>query len=165
MKLSDFDIDFNKFKNEKDSFKFQLKDTFFELKDNSLFDQGEIEVIVQCEKFENTLVLDYLLNGHINSLCERCLNDIKIKVNSVRQDVLKLTLNDDLLKEENYLSINHPIFSVYDPIYEQICLDMPTRIICKNSITQYECKINHPNSHINNAVDERWSELKKLIEK
>ena len=44
MKLSDFDIDFNKFKNEKDSFKFQLKDTFFELKYNSLFDQAYNEV-------------------------------------------------------------------------------------------------------------------------
>ena len=41
MKLSEFDIDFNKFKNEKDTFRFKLTDAFFELKENSLYQHGD----------------------------------------------------------------------------------------------------------------------------
>jgi len=165
MKLSDFDIDFNKFKNEKDCFTFNINDAFFELKEKSIYQQGTITVDVACEKFENTLVLDYTFKGHIDTTCERCLNDIKMDVNTSRQDVLKLTLDEELLQEENYLSINHPVYSVYDSLYEQICLDMPTRLICENSSTQNKCTIEHPDTEKNEEVDERWAELKKLIDK
>lgn len=164
MKLSEFDIDFNKFKNEKDTFRFKLTDAFFELKENSLYQHGDFDVEIQCEKFEDTIVLDYSFVGHIKSQCERCLNQIKIHINTSRQDVLKLTLDNNLLNEENYLSVNHPVYSVYDSIYEQICLDIPTRLICENSEIQKKCTIEHLDSNEpDKEVDERWAELKKLI--
>ena len=164
MKLSEFDIDFNKFKNEKDTFRFKLTDAFFELKENSLYQHGDFDVEIQCEKFEDTIVLDYSFVGHIKSQCERCLNQIKIHINTSRQDVLKLTLDNNLLNEENYLSVNHPVFSVYDSIYEQICLDIPTRLICENSEIQKKCTVEHLDSNkTDKEVDERWAELKKLI--
>ena len=166
MKLSDFDIDFNKFKNEKDTFRFKLTDAFFELKENSLYQHGDFDVEIQCEKFEDTIVLDYCFDGGIKSQCERCLNQIKICISTTRQDVLKLTLDDNLLLEENYLSVNHPVYSAYDSMYEQICLDIPTRLICENSEIQKKCTIEHlDSSETENEVDERWAELKKLIKK
>ena len=136
MKLSEFEIDFNKFKNEKDTFNFKLTDAFFELKEKSLYQNGNFNVDIKCEKFEDTITLDYSFDSFINSQCDRCLNPIKIRVNTSRQDILKLTLNSNLLNEENYLSVNHPVYSVYDSIYEQICLDIPTRLICENSEIQ-----------------------------
>lgn len=166
MKLSEFEIDFNKFKNEKDTFNFKLTDAFFELKEKSLYQNGNFNVDIECEKFEDTITLDYSFDGFINSQCDRCLNPIKIRVNTSRQDILKLTLNSNLLNEENYLSVNHPVYSVYDSIYEQICLDIPTRLICENSEIQKKCIIKHLNSNeSNDEVDERWAELKKLIKK
>ena len=166
MKLSEFDIDFNKFKNEKDFFSFKLNDAFFELKENSLYQHGDFNIDIQCEKFEDTIILDYTFKGNIKSHCERCLKKIKIHINTFRQDVLKLTLNNDLLNEENYLSVNHPVYSVYDSIYEQICLDIPTRLICENSEIQKKCTIEHLDTKlIEKRVDDRWAELKKLIKK
>jgi len=166
MKLSEFDINFNKFKNEKDHFSFKLNDAFFELKENSLYQHGDLNVDIQCEKFEDTIILDYTFKGNIKSHCERCLKKIKIHINTFRQDVLKLTLNNDLLNEENYLSVNHPVYSVYDSIYEQICLDMPTRLICENSEIQNKCTIEHLDTNPKDKkVDDRWAELKKLIKK
>jgi uncharacterized metal-binding protein YceD (DUF177 family) len=163
MKLSNFDIDFIKFKNEKDIVCFKIDDTFFLLKENSLYNHGDIDIKIQCEKSDGTITLNYKLNGHIASRCERCLLPIKIDVNSDRNEVLKLTLNDELLQEENYLSVNHQVYSAYDSIYEQICLSMPTRLICENSISNKPCEIDHPETTEENVVDDRWSELKKLI--
>lgn len=165
MKLTDFDIEFIKFKNEKDTFHYELDDTFFSIKENSLYTSGEISCTVVCEKNDSNIALKYELSGHINVECDRCLNDIKIGVQSERLDVLRLTQNDDLLKEENYLSVNHQVYNIYDSLYEQICLDLPTRKICKISLSQKECEIEHPEAEETNEVDERWADLKKLIKK
>ena len=163
MKLSNFDIDFIKFKNEKDIVRFKIDDTFFLLKENSLYNHGDIDIKIQCEKNDGAITLNYKLNGHIASQCERCLLPIKIGVNSDRNEVLKLTLNDELLQEEDYLSVNHQVYSAYDSIYEQICLSLPTRLICESSISNKICEIDHPETTEENVVDDRWSELKKLI--
>ena len=164
MKLSDFNIDFIKFKNEKDSFHFKINDTFFGLKDNSLYQSGEIDVAVHCERNEGNITLQYEFMGFMNSQCERCLEEIHIEIKDERNEILRLTSNDELLKEENYLSVNHQAYTVYDSLYEQICLSMPTRQICEMSQTQKTCKIDHPTTEKNeNKVDERWAELKKLI--
>lgn len=163
MKLSDFDIEFIKFKNEKDVVRFKLEDTFFQLKENSLYDRCDIDTEIQCEKNDATLTLDYKLTGHVLSLCERCLQEIKIKADGSRIEVLKLTSNEELLQEETYLSVNHQVYSTYDSIYEQICLNMPTRLICENSIDNKKCEIAHQHPTDNTIVDDRWAELKKLI--
>ncbi|MBT6236133.1 DUF177 domain-containing protein [Bacteroidia bacterium] len=163
MKLSDFDIEFIKFKNEKDTFTFKLNDTFFQLKENSLYDRCDIDAKIDCLKNDNTLVLDYTLIGTVFSSCERCLSEIKLLLDSTRNEVLKLTSNEDLLQEENYLSVNNQVYSTYDSLYEEICLSMPTRLICENSLTNKQCEIDHSETADEDVVDERWSELKKLI--
>ncbi len=163
MKLSDFDIEFIKFKNEKDTVRFKINNTFFQLKENSLYDKCDINVEIECTKNDSTLTLDYKLNGYVETQCERCLTDIKLSANGHRNEVLKLTSNEELLQEENYLSVNHQVYSTYDSIYEQICLNLPFRLICENSISNNKCEIAHPAAAETKAVDDRWAELKKLI--
>ncbi len=163
MKLNHFDIDFIKFKNEKDVVRFEINDTFFTLKENSLHNRCDIAIEISCEKSDNTLTLVYDMLGHVYSQCERCLNDISIAVKTNNNDVLKLTNDEELLQQENYLSANHQVYSTYDSIYEQICLSMPTRLICENSITNKICEIAQLQSASEEVIDERWAELKKLI--
>jgi uncharacterized protein len=165
MKLTDFDIEFIKFKNEKATFHYKMDDAFFKIKENSLFSSGDIKGTVVCERNDGNISVKYELDGHMNMQCERCLNDIKVGVQSERHDVLKLTQNEDLLKEENYLSVNYQVYNIYDSIYEQICLDLPTRKICKHSLNHEECEIQHPEAEDTKEVDERWADLKKLIKK
>ena len=163
MKLSDFNIEFIKFKNETDTFHYKINDLFFGLKDNSLFESGDIDISVTCTRNESNITLDYHFAGHIATACDRCLSDIKIAIEADRNEVLRLTANEDLLQEENYISVNYQVYNVYDSIYEQICLEMPVRKICKVSETKKECKIDHPETTTEDVVDERWAELKKLI--
>jgi uncharacterized metal-binding protein YceD (DUF177 family) len=164
MKLSEFDIDFIKFKNEKDMLHFQLDNTFFGLKENSLYQSGDIDVTIACDRSDNTISLDYTLSGTVTYSCERCLEDIELEVKSTQNELIKLTPNESLLDEENYVSIHHPVYNVYDSLYEQICLSMPLRKICENSTKNIECKIDHLSpSSSDEIVDDRWLELKKLI--
>ncbi|MBT8326901.1 MAG: DUF177 domain-containing protein [Bacteroidia bacterium] len=165
MKLSDLNIDFIKFKNEKDSFNYKLNDTFFHLKENSLFDSCDINLHIECEKSDSTIKIDFAIDGFISTNCERCLKPIKIAIKSEYQEVLKLTANLELLdSEENYLPVNHQVYNIYDTVYEQICLTMPTRKICETSLSKEKCELNYQSENQDNPVDERWAELKKLIE-
>lgn len=163
MKLSDFDIDFIKFKNEKYTFVLKLDDTFFSLKENSLYQFCDIDVTVDCEKNDNTINLTYTLDGHVNTQCERCLKDISLKVKAQTLEPLKMTPNQELLQNESYISIHQQVYSIYDSLYEQICLNLPLRQICETSITNEPCEIDHPSAEKDDKIDERWAELKKLI--
>jgi uncharacterized metal-binding protein YceD (DUF177 family) len=164
MKLSEFDIDFIKFKNEKDQFHYKLNNEFFGLKENSLYHSGDIDVAIVCERNENTISVDYTFDGFVAAECERCLDDIKLEVTIAYNELIKLTPNESLLAEENYISINHPVYNVYDTLYEQICLSIPLRRICENSTKNQECKIDHLSTSSDEHVeDERWAQLKKLI--
>ena len=165
MTLTDFDINFNKFKNEQDTVEYQLDDTFFELKEGSLYHNCDVTAVVNCTKKDSTVVLNYSITGTISSECERCLTNIKIAVNTQFEYPLKLTTNEVLLLEEHYLSANHQIYNTYDSLYEQICVSIPTRQICANSISKTECEIIHPEGTQEEVVDDRWAELKKLIKK
>ena len=165
MKLSNFDINFNRFKNDQDTVEYQLDDKFFDLKEGSLYHNCDIAVKVVCTKKDSTVTLKYSMNGSISSDCERCLTKIKIELNSEFEYPLKLTTNEDLIIEENYISANHQIYNTYDSLYEYICMSIPTRKICENSISETECEIIHPETTEEEVVDERWAELKKLIKK
>jgi len=165
MKLSDFDIDFIKFKNEKDQFHFEMNNKFFGLKENSLYHSGDIDVAVTCERNENTISVDYILNGMVTGECERCLDDIQLEVKITHNELIKLTSSESLLTEENYISFHHPVYNVYDTLYEQVCINMPLRKICENSTKKQECKIDdHLSTSTNETIeDERWAQLKKII--
>jgi len=163
VKLSDFDIDFIKFNNETDVFDFKLNDLFFGLKENSLYQKCNLQATVNCEKKESTIKVAYVISGTVSTECERCLEDIEIEINPVAEEVLRLTSNPELLATEHYLSASHQVYNVYDTLYEQICIAMPLRKICKNSITKKKCELNYTNSEGEKPADDRWDKLKNLI--
>ena len=163
MKLSDFDINFEKFKNESDVFHFDLDHTFFALKENSLYNEGVFKVDVHCTRNENNVTLKYQISGHLCTVCDRCLKSIQIPVETLWNENLKFTSNEQLLEEEAYLSAQRPVYSVYDSIYETICLSLPSKLLCKFSSTNKTCKIKHYSSQEStDDVDHRWEALKKL---
>ncbi|MBR9860569.1 DUF177 domain-containing protein [bacterium] len=161
MKLKDFDIDFIKFKNEVYTFTYELDDTFFKLKEHSLYDRCDINVTCEATKNESTIQLDFHLKGNILANCERCLDEIHIPIDSKFTRVLKLTSDSEKVDDENYLSIHNQVISVYDMIYEHIVLSMPSRLICANALEDKKCTINIEDDS-EPSIDPRWEALKKL---
>jgi uncharacterized metal-binding protein YceD (DUF177 family) len=150
-----------KFKNESHVFQFTLNDTFFLLKEQSLYEHGSINVLCTASKQESTVQLDIVLKGLINAECERCLDPIELPVDSEFSTVYKLTLNKDKFGEENYLSVNDQVVNIYDMLYENIVLSMPNRLICENAVKPKECII-ELEMNPKPETDPRWNELKKL---
>lgn len=163
MELRDFNINFLKFKNAQSCFNYQLKDAFFTLKEHSLYNRCNLSVDVTGSKVDSTITLGYRIAGLVVVDCDRCLETIEIPINSTFTEVLKLTDNLDLLQEDNYLDAGQQVYNVYDTIYEQICLAMPLQKLCENSTKGVECTITYKQENTADEIDDRWSELKKLI--
>lgn len=163
MELRDFDINFLKFKNPQESFTYQINDAFFTLKEHSLYSKCALDVEVGCTKVDNTVTLNFAIKGLVGVDCDRCLEAINLSVEAKYTEVLKLTDNLDLRDEDNYIDAGHQIYNVYDTIYEQICLAMPLQKLCENSTKNVECSITYEQDNPSEIIDDRWSELKKLI--
>jgi uncharacterized metal-binding protein YceD (DUF177 family) len=103
------------------------------------------------------------MKGKVSSNCERCLDPIDLGVDVRFTETYKLTGDRDLLEEENYVSDKNPVFSIYDSVYEQICLNVPSRLICANSLEPKECDLPSGEESVS-TTDPRWDKLKKLIE-
>lgn len=162
MKLQDFNIDFNKFQNETHIYTLELDDSFFALKEHSLFEKCIANVSIQCTRLESTISMKYKIVGRVGAECERCLRPIELELNMTFNEVYKLTSDRDLIDSENYLSDSNPVLSIYDSIYENICTHLPNRLICENAIEKSDCNIPE-NNEIIGSGDPRWDKLKNLI--
>jgi uncharacterized metal-binding protein YceD (DUF177 family) len=166
MRLADFNIDLNRIKGDSETFNFEINNVFFELKNQSLYNQGEISVELKVEKLNNTVTFDYTIKGKLASSCERCLRDIHLKVDVSEKDVYKIIYTEQLENMDYTISASHPVVNVYDSIYDFICLSLPFRKLCVNSIEQLEnCEINlesKDESENDDFIDDRWKVLNKL---
>ena len=162
-KLEDFEIDLNFSINESFQCSYKLTDSFFTLKENSLYDKADVNVDLTCTRRETNLELQFNFTGFVIVDCERCLKPVRMDVTSSYMDIKTYTSDSELLALENYLSDDQNKLSIYDSMYEQICIAMPQRLICENSISDSQCEL-HFDSDQKPAVDPRWNELKKLIE-
>ena len=160
--MDDFNIDLTEFQNEILQLDFHLYNTFFSLKENSLFEKCDLKVSLYCTKVEATVTFNYTINGIIGTDCERCLKPKNMAIDFKSTEAYKLTGDRDLLGLENYISEANPSINIYDSLYESICTQMPNRLICENAIDGEECKINLDNNPLDN-IDPRWDKLKNLI--
>lgn len=162
MNLEEFNIDFNRISEDSFEFNYKLDDTFFALKEHSLYDSGLLEVIVEGTRIENTVTLKYGVKGAIHASCERCLEAIDIPLEYEYLEGVKITSDKSLLEQENHIHESHPVFSIYDSLYERICMEMPGRLICENSSRKEACEL--PQGTVSKEeTDPRWDKLKNLI--
>jgi uncharacterized metal-binding protein YceD (DUF177 family) len=164
VKIADFDINFLNISDEGLSISLELGNEFFDLKENSLYDKCRFKVQVLCTKYDSSVNVNVEFDGVIITDCERCLEEIEVPCQNTFLEAIKLTGDSDLFEHENYISRDHQIFNLYDCLYENICLSVPTRKVCENSLKNQEC-ILHNNEAEKTESDEEnsvWSELKKL---
>ena len=159
----DFDISLNFNDGEHHSFHLELDDSFFALKENSLLDSGKLSAELGLSRQEDTLDLKVKLSGKIFSQCDRCLKDISLPVDAEFSHYLKFTTDEDLLEDENHIPADSLSYSVYDLLYEGVCLNAPQRHLCEFSDKAEACEMVSFDQK-NENTDPRWDQLKKLID-
>ncbi len=86
----------------KHQFQFTLTGKFFEKFELSEIHQSDIEVVVELEKQSTMLILDIELSGVVQSICDRCGDDLEIPIEIDEQLIVKFgqttgSTEDDIL--------------------------------------------------------------------
>ena len=167
-----YDIAFKGLTEGLHKFDYQINGRFFEHFEGRLVDEGEVNVVVILEKRGTFIKLHLDINGEIELVCDRCLENYRQKIKNNAEIFVKFGEQEFdegenvmwLLPEEHQLNIAQLI-------YEYIVLSIPLRHIhpknengergCnKKMIDKLKNYIHTENEEIH--IDPRWNRLKEL---
>ena len=151
-------------------FDFEIDDSFFELFENSEIKSGRLGVQLELEKNEKLMHLHFTFSGLVTVMCDRCLDDFEMPVNSSAQIIIKQgKYRHEETEEIDIIPESATEINVAQYIYEFISLSLPVKkvhpenkkgeALCNKTILK---KLKEHESKKNNDIDPRWDQLKNL---
>lgn len=153
----------------KHEFTHKVDSSLFEAQGVSDFDNVDCTVIVHLEKQERLLNLDFEIDGHVKTLCDRCGEDLQIELSTESNLVVRFAEESDFTDDEViFLNENESSLDLGQFMYEYIMVGMPTRRVhdegkCDPEVLRYLEEA--PEEEIkeeDNELDPRWEALKKF---
>jgi len=170
-RLSTYNIEFKGLGEGQHEFDYQIGRPFFELFENSLLDDGDVMVKIVLDKHSAFLELHLSLGGTVILTCDRCLEPFSQKIKGKAS--LYVKFGDTESEEGEDVIWLHPEdhqLNVAQLIYEYITVSIPLRHVhpvrkdgkegCDPEMIK---KLEEYSRHDSENTDERWSELKKLL--
>ncbi len=179
-RLKDYSISFKGLKNGLHNFEYQIGASFFNLFENPLVENGQLNAVVSLNKSQNLLVVDFNISGTVNSICDNCLAPIEIPVDCSNRLYFNFGLEYAEQSEEIIvLAYEDHQINVAQWLYEFIIVSIPIRHIhpedengnstCNiqmlDRLDAYLVKEESTLEKKESNSDPRWDALKKLINK
>jgi len=170
-KLSTYNIEFKGLKEGNHEFDYQIGNTFFENFEESLVDEGDVKVRIVLEKHSNFLEIHLSFTGTVVLTCDRCLGLFDQKIKGKASMFVKFGENESEDGEDVvWIHPEEHQINVAQIIYEYIVISIPLRHVhplqkdgtagCDPEMIK---KIEEYTRHESDSTDERWSDLKKLL--
>jgi len=152
------------------NYNFKVDDSFFDKFAESQVKQGLIDVDIEFEKKSKMLILNFEIKGTVKLMCDRCLDDFDINIQSNERIIVKFGKNeieetDDIItisEKEHEINVSHYI-------YEFIHLALPVKRVhsednngislCNADIIA-KLKEHEVIKHVD--IDPRWAILNKI---
>lgn len=170
--LAHFDINFIGLKPGIHRFSYEIDNSFFEAFEKSLLNSGDLYVHLTFDKEKETFfVLDFFVDGTVNTTCDRCLEPVQVQINgnyriAVKfdtEEASRITVDPDLI----LLPTSAVKLNVAQQIFEFINLMMPIRVTCSMDVMGNKQCNEEVVKHILNKApdtgperDPRWDALK-----
>lgn len=169
--MDEFSIKFVGLKNGKHEFDFSITNKFFEDLDYSEIREGKLEVKMEMDKSETMMVLQFDIEGKVETTCDRCAIGFSYPIKSERRLIVKL--GNEVSEESDEIIViprTEYQINVSQFIYEFISLELPVRkTACDDDENSPLCdesvigKIDEEKEKENKEVDPRWAALKDLV--
>jgi len=152
-------------------FEFDITDSFFEEFEYSLVKKGDLKCVVELEKQETMLILDFEINGTIKLNCDRCLSEYRQPVEICEQQIAKFT-EESIGNDEEIITLgkNDHEIDIAGLLYEYINVAVPFIASCGSEGDTSYCdkamldSLNKlaANDEKDETPDPRWDALKKI---
>lgn len=166
-------IDFGGLNTGVHEIEFHVDKTFFAKFENTLVQQGDIDILVTIDRKPNLALVDFTFNGTISTICDRCLDSLDIEIEGYNELLVKF---GSVRKEESEsddmdvitLAEREQELDLSEFIYEYVTLQIPIRNVhpedengnstCNSeALKEMEKHITHEHTD-----DPRWEVLKKI---
>jgi len=162
------------------SFNFEIDGTFFSSFEYSDIESCQLNIDLRFEKSNSMLVLHFYITGTIDTVCDRCMDDLKLDVEGQNRQIVKISdfeeqdIDDEILvvsSSEYEVDITKIIFD-----FSHLCLPIkrehadngcdPTILKkLENHLVFENPEENNQNEEEQNneeEIDPRWNALKGL---
>lgn len=166
-KISEYNINFASLKQGIHLFDYEIDNTFFQLFDYNDFLSASFHVDLTLEKQSTMLLLEFNFKGKIFVPCDRCLDEVKLKIKGKENLIIKFG-NDNFNDTDEIVTIseNEHQFNIATHLYEFIQINLPQKRAhkkkeCNQEIIEQLKKI-EVKENITQNIDPRWSKLTQL---
>jgi len=157
-------------------FDFEVDHAFFAAFAESPIAQGQLQVHLDFDKRPGMYVLEFAIDGTVQTPCDRCLENIQLPV--AAQHRLLVKFSDEERADEAeviYVSPDLEKLNVARYVYEFIVLSMPMikvydcendeNAVCNEEMLSYLDAEVSPNSETIEEANPIWDELRKKLNK
>jgi uncharacterized metal-binding protein YceD (DUF177 family) len=169
--LRNFSIPFTGLKLGKHRFEYVVTDAFFDEFEYSLVKKANLACVVELEKQETMIILNFHISGTIDANCDRCLAQYPQQVDIHEQQVAKFS-EEPVGQDEEIITLskNDHEINIAGLIYEYINVAMPFITVCIDEGNTPYCdkdmlaSLNKltVNNEQTEQPDPRWDALKKF---
>jgi len=176
--LRDFDIHIFKLSNGLHEYQFEIKDSFFELFENEIVQQGNLTVDISLEKTDRLIQLQADIQGKITLTCDRSLEEFEEEIHTEKSMLYKFgeeeqELSDDVM----VIHKDTQLINFASILFEFILLEVPMKKIHPKYRDDYDEddesevfavyiseveETEEEESDNEETIDPRWEKLKNL---
>lgn len=152
-------------------FEFDIADSFFEGFEYSLVKKAGLKCVVELEKQETMLILDFEISGAIKLNCDKCLSEYPQTVEIYEQQIAKFS-DESIGNDDEIITLgkNDHEIDIAGLLYEYINVAAPFIASCGNEGNTPYCdkamldSLNKlaANDEKDETPDPRWDALKKI---
>lgn len=172
--LQEYRIPFTGLKLGKHQFDFDIDERFFKEYEYSLVKNGNLKVLLEMDKQETMLLLDFSIKGEIFSTCDVCLSAYPTQAVVHERQIVKFSDDENLEDDTDEIIVlgrhEHEI-DVSQLIYEYINLAVPLINRCDDEGNTEWCdkgmveklkSLSAAKEEENTDADPRWDALKNI---
>jgi len=142
---------------------YRLDDDFFAQFEDTLIQAGKIDLTVRFTKSHATGTLELQHSGHIETTCDRCLEEIELPIEGSAQLLIK-EAQDALDDEEDVLLVDAETgtLDLKEAIYDYVSLSVPMIKYCDQETpcnSEVLARLRPTQDEKSNSA---WDELKNL---
>ncbi|WP_268122082.1 YceD family protein [Roseivirga pacifica] len=172
-----FDIHIFKLSNGTHDYQFEIQDSFFELFENEIVNQGNLEVNISLNKSDRMIQADIEIDGEVTLTCDRSLEEFQQPIHTQRQMLFKYGEEDKELSEDvMVIAKDTQTINLASLIFEFITLEIPMKKLHpkfqeeEDEDDEYELTVVYTSeeeeepddTQTEEPIDPRWEKLKNL---
>jgi uncharacterized protein len=182
--LKEFDVEIFRLSEGKQTFDYELKDSFFKLFEDSFLEKGNLKAHVILDKSERMILSEFIIKGSLELTCDRSLEPFDYEIDTNQNLIFKF--GDEFMEvSEDVIIIPRDLqkLNLAQYIYEFIGLSVPmkklhpkfqneeeeadeeddseTKLVYRSEDANKDKK----QSDEEEAIDPRWNALKNLKNK